>query len=241
MNRKNRPDNKGERLKGKEIEKGKVYGVYIDSMLTKKVILSIVEIGKNIKENIHKKLTNQMEGKCIEEGFIRPTSIQIINYSSGVINTENIEFQVVFSCKICHPVEGMIIECQTKTITKAGIHAEVLDGQIIPVTIFVARDHHNMDRYFQSIKENTTIHVKVIGIRYELNDPYICVIGKLTDRSFIEKSRQSTTKPRIQIGGLLQNNDDSGDSANTANTANSTNSDDSGSDDSGSDDGTSVP
>ena len=210
MKRQNRQDNKGERLKGKEIEKGKVYGVYIDSMLTKKVILSIVEIGKNIKENIHKKLSNQMEGKCIEEGFIRPSSIQIINYSSGLINTENIEFQVVFSCKICHPVEGMIIECQTKTITKAGIHAEVLDGEIIPVTIFVARDHHNMDRYFQSIKENTTIHVKVIGIRYELNDPYICVIGKLTDRSFIEKSRQSITKPRIQIGGLLQDKKNSG-------------------------------
>lgn len=231
MNRKNRPNNKGERLKRKEIEKGKVYGVYIDSMLTKKVILSIVEIGKNIKENIHKKLTNQMEGKCIEEGFIRPTSIQIINYSSGVINTENIEFQVVFSCKICHPVEGMIIECQTKTITKAGIHAEVLDGQIIPVTIFVARDHHNMDRYFQSIKENTTIHVKVIGIRYELNDPYICVIGKLTDRSFIEKSRQSTTKPRIQIGGLLQNKQN-----NTASSDDDDGDNDDGDDDDGDDD-----
>ncbi len=42
MKRQNRQDNKGERLKGKEIEKGKVYGVYIDSMLTKKVILSIL-------------------------------------------------------------------------------------------------------------------------------------------------------------------------------------------------------
>jgi hypothetical protein len=76
----------------------------------------------------------------------------------------------------------MLIECKSKTITKAGIHAEVLDDETVPVTVFVARDHHNMDRHFQTIKENMTIYVRVIGIRYELNDPYICVIGKLMNR-----------------------------------------------------------
>lgn len=205
MKRTTRPDNKNYRSKeGKDAEKGKVYGVYIDSMLTKKILLSIVEIGRNIKENIQKKLSTQMEGKCIEEGFIRPGSIRIVNYSSGLINTEYIEYQVVFSCKICHPVEGMIVECLTKTITKAGIHAEVIDGEIVPVTIFIARDHHNMDRYFQSIKENITIYTKVIGIRYELNDPYVCVIGKLLDRPPTDQRPSNKGKARIQIGGIVE-------------------------------------
>jgi hypothetical protein len=84
----------------------------------------------------------------------------------------------------------MLIECQSKTITKAGIHAEVTDNETVPVTVFVARDHHNMDRYFQTIKENMTIHVKVIGIRYELNDPYICVIGNLVSRPSETKSKK---------------------------------------------------
>jgi DNA-directed RNA polymerase subunit E'/Rpb7 len=159
----------------------KIYGVYIDSVLTKKVVLSITEIGKNIKENIHKKVASSMEGKCIEEGFIRPGSVQIISYSSGQIDRENINFQTMFSCKICHPVEGMLIECTTKTITKAGVHAEVIDNENIPVTVFVARDHHTMDKQFQHIKEGMRIIVKVIGSRYELNDPYICVIAKLKE------------------------------------------------------------
>ena len=126
----------------------KVYGVYIDSLLTKKIILSITEIGKNIKENLQRKLSNSIEGKCIEEGFVRPGSIRIESYSCGLINTENIEIQTVFTCKVCHPVEGMLIECTSKTITKAGIHAQVIDRDIIPITVFIARDHHNMDRYF---------------------------------------------------------------------------------------------
>lgn len=185
----------------------KIYGVYIDSLLTKKVVLTITEIGKNIKENLRRKLAVLMEGKCIEEGFIRPGSIQIISYSSGTIDREYISFQTVFSCKICNPVEGMLVECTAKTITKAGIHAEVMDGETIPVTVFVARDHHTMDKNFQHVKENAKILVKVIGSRYELNDPYICVIGKLVQSgtdTIPEKKRP------IKILGGDDNGDDVG-------------------------------
>jgi hypothetical protein len=147
-----------------------------------------------------------MEGKCIEEGFIRPGSIRIMSYSNGVINTEYIEFQTVFTCKICHPVEGMLIECKSKTITKAGIHAEVMENEVVPLTIFVARDHHNMDRYFQTIKEDATIHIRVIGIRYELNDPYICAIGKLVERPV------SSSKPKNHGGDNTSESDSDSDS-----------------------------
>lgn len=188
----------------------KIYGVYIDSLLTKKVILTITEIGKNIKENLQRKLSASMEGKCIEEGFIRPGSINIINYSSGQIDREYISFQTVFSCKICHPVEGMLIECVSKTITKAGIHAEVIDNETIPITVFVARDHHTMDKNFQHIKENSNILVKVIGSRYELNDPYICVIGKLIQSEAIIK-KNSQKKPIQILGGFADNEDDADD------------------------------
>lgn len=186
----------------------KIFGVYIDSLLTKKVVLTITEIGKNIKENLRRKLAVLMEGKCIEEGFIRPGSIQIISYSSGTIDREYISFQTVFSCKICNPVEGMLVECNAKTITKAGIHAEVMDGETIPVTVFVARDHHTMDKNFQHVKENTKIVVKVIGSRYELNDPYICVIGKLVQSGDIGGPIEQKKRPIKILGGDDDDEDD---------------------------------
>ena len=92
-----------------------------------KVALSMNEIGQNIKQNLERMISKQTEGKCIAEGFIRPNSIQLINYSSGVITNDFIEFQTVFECMVCYPVEGMLMECNAKTITKAGIHAEVTD------------------------------------------------------------------------------------------------------------------
>jgi DNA-directed RNA polymerase subunit E'/Rpb7 len=177
-------------------EKSKIYGVYIKSLLTQKVILSINEIGKNTKQNLEKKIQAKIEGKCIEQGFIRPNSVAVKSYSSGLINTANVEFQVVFECNICHPVEGMLIECDVKTVTKAGIHAVVkTDEDVIPVTVFVARDHNYNDSYFGTIKENMKIITRVIGIRYELNDPFICVIGKLV------QNREDNLQP-VRKGGL---------------------------------------
>lgn len=145
---------------------------------------------------MEKKIQAKIEGKCIEQGFIRPNSVVVKSYSCGLINSANVEFQVVFECNICHPVEGMLIECDVKTVTKAGIHAVVkTDEDVVPVTVFVARDHNYNDSYFGTIKENMKIITRVIGIRYELNDPFICVIGKLV------QNREDNLQP-LRKGGL---------------------------------------
>jgi hypothetical protein len=107
---------------------------------------------------------------------------------------------------VCHPVEGQKIECVVKTVTKAGIHAEVVSDDIVPVVVFVARDHHNTNKYFNVLKENAKITVSVIGVRFELNDPHICVIGQLlnheneTDK---EKARQKAGLSRLTLGEEL--------------------------------------
>jgi len=168
------------------------HNVYAKSVLSKKIYLLITETGSNVKENIESKITSSVEGKCIAEGFIKPGTVRLVSYSSGVVNNERIEFQTVFECMICHPVEGMTVDCTSKTITKAGVHAQVIDSDgTIPVTVFIARDHHNTNRHFNSIKENANVTIKVTGVRYELNDPYICVLGKLME----------SVKPKLKIGG----------------------------------------
>ena len=79
----------------------------------------------------------------------------------------------------------MIIECNIKTITKAGIHCEYFDkeSKSVPLHIFVARDHHFNNEEFNKLKEKDEIRIKVIGTRYELNDPYICVIASLVNKN----------------------------------------------------------
>lgn len=177
-------------------KKDEIYGIYIKSVLEKKISLDITEIGTNIKQILKNKLCEKFQGKCIPEGFIKPGSIVITTYSNGIIITDHIEYHIIFECFICNPVESQLIECTSKTITKAGIHAEVKDDNTIPLQIFIAKDHHIMDYYFSTIKENMNILVKVIGVRYELNDPYICVIAKLSNNSENEKGEQKKTQEK---------------------------------------------
>ena len=159
-----------------------VYDPYITSMLSMKIVLPIIEIGKNVKQNLERMIISKTEGKCIVEGFIRPDSVRILTYSSGKVAAGMVEFQTTFECMVCHPVDGMLVECACKTITKAGIHAEVIDKQgNVPITVFIARDHHIDNHKFEHVVENSKLRVSIIGTRFELNDANICAIGKLSE------------------------------------------------------------
>lgn len=198
-------------------EKRKIFGVYTRSLLDTKVVLSITEIGQNIKRNLEAKIVSKIAGKCINEGYIKPPSdkdinaIKITSYSSGTIKGDIVEFHVMFECMVCLPVEGMLIECVCKTVTKAGIHAEVIDTDgNKPVIVFVARDHHDRDNQFNSVKEGDKVLVRVIGSRYELNDEYICVIAKLLDIITVQNTKQRinlTNDDANILGGDEYNSD----------------------------------
>jgi DNA-directed RNA polymerase subunit E'/Rpb7 len=158
----------------------KSYTIYSRNLLTRSILLPINAVGKNIRETIERNIAVQFEGKCVVEGFIKSGSSKIITYSSGLIIRGNqISFEVVFECDVCFPVEGMLITCLAKNITKAGIRAESAYDSPSPIVVFVARDHHYNDAFFSDIKEGDKIDIRVIGQRFELNDKYISIIAEL--------------------------------------------------------------
>jgi len=178
----------------KTAKKTRSTGIYSHNVLSRTVWLPFNVLGSNIRENIEQMLKEKMEGKCVKEGYIKPDSIRILSYSSGVIKDKFVEFQVSFECLICRPVEGQRFKCIVKNITKAGIRAET-NEEPSPVVVFIARDHHHNVQTFHNLKENDTINVRVIGIRYELNDKYISVIAEYIEPRKIKMIK----KPRVKI------------------------------------------
>jgi DNA-directed RNA polymerase subunit E'/Rpb7 len=167
---------------GEKKDERQIFEPYLPSVLSMKVVLPIAEVGGNIKGNLERLIVSKTEGKCIVEGFIRPDSVHILTYSAGKVNAGLVEFQTTYECMVCHPVDGMLVKCKCNTITKAGIHAEVVDQKgNVPITVFVARDHHLRNDLFERVTENANLIVSIIGVRFELNDTTICTIGKLTD------------------------------------------------------------
>lgn len=176
--------------------------IYSRCLLTRKVVLPINFIGKNLDEVMEEYIQNNFEGKCVVEGFVKPNSSKIIRYSSGIIERgTNIVFELVFECDICFPVEGMVISCVVKNTVKAGVRAESSTDVPTPFIVFIAKDHNYNSPQFNDIQEGDIINVKVIGQRFELNDKYVSVIGEMVkEKDYINKNKQPS-KPKLVIEG----------------------------------------
>ena len=177
----------------------RIQTVYSRCMLTRKIVLPISTIGKTLKENIEENIKATFEGRCVVEGYVKPHSSKIITYSSGLIQRGNkVTFEVVFECDVCFPVEGMIIPCVAKNITKAGIRAESANDVPSPIVVFLAKDHHFNSTQFAEVKEGDKINVRVIGQRFELNDKYISIIAEIVKEKEISIG-VALRKPKIVI------------------------------------------
>jgi len=179
----------------------KLQTIYSRCLLTRKIVLPINFVGKNLDDVIENYIQNNFEGKCVVEGYIKPNSSKIIRYSSGIIERGNkIVFEAIFECDICLPVEGMIIPCSVKNVVKAGVRAEAANEVPSPVIVFVAKDHHYNINQFNEIQVGDNINIRVIGQRFELNDKYVSVIGELVKEKpdYANKPKQPS-KPRLVI------------------------------------------
>ena len=179
---------------GRKKKKKKGTGIYMKNLLTRRITLLFSVMGSNITENIYSALSRTVEGHCEKEGYIRPGSVRIVSYSAGCIHAEFVDFMVVFECLVCRPVEGMRFQVVIKNITKAGVRAETKVSPS-PVVVFIARDHHFISEGFATLKVADMINIRVIGIRYELNAPYIAVIAAFVPL----RKKRSRAKRSVRI------------------------------------------
>ena len=173
----------------------KFVSIYSRCLITRHITLPMTAIGKNLRQTIEKYIQSTMEGKCLVEGFVKHNSTKIVTHSSGLIQGLTIQFMVVIECEVCFPVEGMLVSCVAKNITKAGIRAESANETPSPIVVFVARDHHYQAAQFSSIQEDDKFMARVIGQRFELNDKYISIIAELVMEK--EKEKEAPKKPKL--------------------------------------------
>lgn len=178
-------------------------GLFMKNVITKKVVLPFTSVGLNIRQLLEEQLKTNLEGKCIEEGFIQKKSVRILNYSSGVVNGNNVLFDVVVECYVCNPVEGHKFKARVLNVTKAGLRCDANMDES-PVDVFVARDHNFNNTYFNGIQKDDIIDVRIIAQRYEMNDPRISVIAEVMQPKKPRVARATTKskkQPRLVLEG----------------------------------------
>lgn len=172
--------------------------LYFKSVLEEPIYVKINNINSNLEEIILSTIKNSFEGKCTNNGYIKRNTIKIVSYSSGIVNSNYIKFNIIFECFICYPTDGMIISCVVKNVTKAGLRCE-LDEEKSPLIIFIAKDHHYNNLEFNNVKENDIIKIKILGQRFELNDENISVIGEFLEKDNSVNVLKKSNKKKLKI------------------------------------------
>lgn len=173
---------------------------YFNSILYNEVSLEPSQLNKNINEHILSNLKLKVEGKCINEGYVREGSIKMISKSNGFfcgsLFTGSVKYYVTYSADICNPNKGEIIDCKVKYLNKLGIQAEA--G---PLTIIIAKEFHENKKIFKDIKQGQSIKVVVIDKLFNLNDRNISIAAKLNidSEKLIEKDNIDLAKNKKDI------------------------------------------
>ena len=151
--------------------------LYVTSLIHHKIKVPFNKIGNNMDVYFKKYAERELEGKCRKEGYIRPSSSSIVNYSTGLLKGDSVVYDVIYSVDACFPYENMELMCKIKNITKIGIRGVISDNYN-PIVLFISREH-NANKNFEDYEEGQTIKIRVIGHRFELNDEFISVIGEI--------------------------------------------------------------
>ena len=153
--------------------------LYTEAIIQEKIRIPFNKMSNNMTRFFENYAEKMIECKCRNEGYVRMGSCSVLSYSTGLLNSDSIIYNVIYSVNVCYPYENMEVECKIKNITKIGIRA-IISEQNNPIILFISREH-NPDKDFDQYKENQIIKVKILGHRFELNDEYISVIGELID------------------------------------------------------------
>ncbi len=154
--------------------------LYGQSLLLRTVHIPMKDINEALFSCILEKLVGMYENKCLQEGFIKPKSIEIDSVSAGKIVRGNlVAFAVTFKCEVCFPVEGMRFSCKVTGITKSVIKGKSATENPSPVTVFISLEHQEPSDKINTLKEEDIVLVEVIGQRFSLNDDHVEIIAKL--------------------------------------------------------------
>src|SRR3990172_7475833 len=99
--------------------------IYFVSVIKKSIVIEPKKQTTQLHETIHNLVKQEYEGKCIEEGYVKPGSTHITKRS--LLKTVPNNFgaymyvDVRIKAEICRPVKGNVIECTVEKINKMSL------------------------------------------------------------------------------------------------------------------------
>ena len=166
---------------------------YINTTLTTQIQIRPDQMDNRLYLNLKENLSRKLVGKCYKDNGCIVELYKILDYSTPHLIAEDFtssaRTSVMFSCKICKPLEKQEITCRVVAVTKIFLTAE--NG---PIRVIITPDRINETNFFkdntnnlrfrnesgsQLIKSGDFVKVLISNIEYIHGDKRIKVIGVL--------------------------------------------------------------
>jgi len=160
--------------------------VFLPAVLTRTIQVPYAEIARgNRQVLLLNSLRKELEGRCEEEGYVKPGSVQsIIDYSTGQLDRSFVRYTVKFEADVALPVVGQTLTCVVLENNHAGLACSIPPHNPFHVQVF--RDQHHTAARLGKYPVQSTVTVAVEAFTYDINDKSIKVKAVLRDGSAAE-------------------------------------------------------
>lgn len=155
--------------------------IYNKKILEKTVTITAEKLRENIDEVIKDTLDDEINGICINEGYVKPNTTKILMKSEGNMRIGNFKSVVYYTVRyevmICCPSENQIVNCIVSEVSKSHITCYIENIDTSPLNIFLSKQHHIGNEEYAKIKTGDSIQIKIMAKKFEYLDKQILVIG----------------------------------------------------------------
>jgi DNA-directed RNA polymerase subunit E'/Rpb7 len=158
-------------------------GLYQNQIISQSIHVPFQNLYNDLNEIFMNYMQKNVMNRCAKEGYISNRNCKVITYSAGRTVSSMVEFKVQFEVDVCYPYENMKLQCYIQSITKIGIKAILSNDETEnPIVVFASYLHNpsiferNMNSEY---KVGDQIQVRVLGHRFEINDPSIYVLAEI--------------------------------------------------------------
>jgi DNA-directed RNA polymerase subunit E'/Rpb7 len=156
--------------------------IYFHTQINRRVSLNPRFLDVDFAKYIEKIVKNNVEGRCIREGYVVPGTTIVLERSMGNLNNNqfngNIIYDVKIGVKICNIPVNSVVKAPIIKMNKLGLLAE-----LGPLMIIVPKEIHTNKDAFKDIKIGDEIELLIIGKTFELNSKKISVYARLSTGS----------------------------------------------------------
>jgi len=153
--------------------------IYFHTQINRRVSLNPRFLDVDFVKYIEKIVKNNVEGRCIREGYVVPGTTIVLERSMGNLNNNqfngNIIYDVKIGVKICNIPVNSVVKAPIIKMNKLGLLAE-----LGPLMIIVPKEIHSNKDAFKDIKIGDEIELLIIGKTFELNSKKISVYARLS-------------------------------------------------------------